>query len=485
MKPRIGILIVAYNAVTTLAKVLDRIPADVYAEAEEIVVFDDASHDDTYTLAQGYKALKNFSKLCIYKNPQNLGYGGNQKKGYQYFIDKGFDIVVLLHGDGQYAPELLKTIYQPIVDNRADVVFGSRMMKDYGGPLTGGMPLYKYVGNRILSALENWLLEMNLTEFHSGYRAYSCHALQNILFQSCADDFHFDTEMIVKLNHQGYRIVEIPIPTYYGGEICYVNGVKYAFNVVRTVINYRICISGIKNIKTYSEFFKSYPLRQHRYSSHDQISDLVGSNKTVLDLGGSSGCLAKQLNEHNNFICGVDIEKGTSEEHNFDEFIQVDLDTDDRFGKIDLARFDMILCADIIEHLKNPDSLLLDIRKGMKSDAKVILSVPNVANIVIRLSLLFGKFSYSDSGILDRGHLRFFTYSTIKRLITTCGFKIAYVRSTPLPLFLFLSKSSGKGYLNFLETLFFKTTVLFKNLLSYQFIFVIVPGKRNPPAISG
>lgn len=252
---RIGILIIAYNAVTTLAKVLDRIPSDVLNEIEEIVVFDDASHDDTYILAHGYKVIKQWSKLNIFKNPKNLGYGGNQKLGFKYFIDKGFDIVILLHGDGQYAPEVIKNIYKPIVDGKADMVFGTRMNREYGGPLKGGMPLYKYIGNKILTTFENKLLDMNLSEFHSGYRVYSCHALKNISFQTCSDYFHFDTEIIIKLNHQQYRILEVPIPTFYGEEISYVKGFKYAYNIIRTIINYKLSIYGFKNTTTYSEYF--------------------------------------------------------------------------------------------------------------------------------------------------------------------------------------------------------------------------------------
>lgn len=473
--PRIGILIVAYNAVTTLARVLDKIPAKVLEEVEEIVVFDDASSDQTYMLAHGYKILNKFSKLRIYRNPKNLGYGGNQKKGYQYFIEKGFDIVVLLHGDGQYAPELLKNIYQPIFEGRADAVFGSRMMKNYGGPLKGGMPLYKFAGNKILSALENRLLGMNLSEFHSGYRAYSCQALKNIRFESCADDFHFDTELIVKLNHKGYRIIEVPIPTYYGKEICYVNGMKYAFNVVRTVINYKLSISGVKKVQTYAEFFNSYPFRQHRYSSHDLIIQLVGKDKAVLDLGCGAGNLSRKLKANQNFVVGVDIKKNLSSQENCDEFIQEDLDKKDRFDKIDLSRFDLILCADVIEHLKNPDELLNNIREKMKLKAKVILSVPNVANIVVRFSLLFGRFSYSDAGILDKGHLRFFTHSAIKDLIKEAGFKIIYFTPTLLPVFLFLPKNN---FLQIFEFLFFQLTKLFKKILAYQFVFVILP-KEN------
>src|SRR5271154_243255 len=146
---RIGVLIVTYNAVSTIPKVLKRITPNVWDNVEEVLIFDDASPDTTYELAMGIKMLSNIPKLNVLKHPKNLGYGGNQKAGYQYFIDRGFDIVVLLHGDGQYAPEILAHMYQPLVRGEADAVLGSRMMETYGGTLQGGVALYKYAGNRI------------------------------------------------------------------------------------------------------------------------------------------------------------------------------------------------------------------------------------------------------------------------------------------------------------------------------------------------
>src|SRR5215472_7076402 len=243
---RIGVFIVTYNAVTTLAKVLKRIPPVVWKNVAEVVVFDDASQDATYELAVGLKTLTGDEKLQVLQHPRNLGYGGNQKAGYRYFMEKGFDIAVLLHGDGQYAPEVLASLYHPLVAGEADAVFGSRMMKDYGGPRKGGMPLYKYLGNRILTIFENRALGMHLTEFHSGYRAYSMHALKQIDFDRMTDDFHFDTEIIIKLHHQGFRIHEVPIPTYYGDEICYVNGMKYAWDVAKAVRRYNQTRQSVK-----------------------------------------------------------------------------------------------------------------------------------------------------------------------------------------------------------------------------------------------
>jgi glycosyltransferase involved in cell wall biosynthesis len=252
---KIGVLVVAYNAATTLASVLDRISKDVWDEIDEVAVFDDKSHDQTFQLGLEYKILKDIEKLNIYRNEKNLGYGGNQKRGFKYFADKGFDVVVLLHGDGQYAPEMLKQMYDPLIEGRADAVFGSRMMKKFGGPLKGGMPVYKFIGNRVLTVFENFVLGMDLTEFHSGYRAYSLAALNKIRLDNCSDEFHFDTQIIVKLNHQGFKIIEVPIPTFYGEEICYVNGMKYAKDILKTVIEYKKMRFGKKTDITYEEYY--------------------------------------------------------------------------------------------------------------------------------------------------------------------------------------------------------------------------------------
>src|SRR5262249_44159416 len=152
-EPQIMVHVVAYNAAATLAKVLDRIPANLRSRLAEVAVFDDASKDDTFLVGKGYQATRDWPNLTVHRNSANRGYGGNQKLGYRYAIDKGYDIVVLLHGDGQYAPEAMEALLGPVADGKADAVFGSRMMIP-GAARKGGMPLYKFVGNKILTAFE-------------------------------------------------------------------------------------------------------------------------------------------------------------------------------------------------------------------------------------------------------------------------------------------------------------------------------------------
>jgi glycosyltransferase involved in cell wall biosynthesis len=229
---RIGVLVVAYNAEGTLVDVLQRIPDEVVEKVEEIFVFDDFSADRTYEVGLGHRDSSMAAKLVMRRNPTNLQYGGNQKVGYQYALERGLDIVVLLHGDGQYAPEVMQRLLDPLERDGADMVMGSRML-EHGAARRGNMPLYKYVGNKILTFTQNALLGQHLSEYHSGYRAFSCAALATVDFARMTDTWHFDTQMILNFLKQGYRIGEVPIPTYYGDEISRVNGITYALHCVR------------------------------------------------------------------------------------------------------------------------------------------------------------------------------------------------------------------------------------------------------------
>ena len=477
---RIGILIVTYNALTTLTKVLKRITPEVWDNVEEIAVFDDASQDATYELAMGLKALRSLPKLTILKHSQNLGYGGNQKAGYRYFIERGFDVVVLLHGDGQYAPEIVSHMYHDLVMGNADAVFGSRMMKDFGGPLKGGMPLYKYIGNRILSAFENRAMGLNLTEWHSGYRAYSLRALRNIDFTHMTDDFHFDSEIIIKMTHQHYRIKEVPIPTFYGDEICYVNGVKYAADVFRTVRRYKLSANSIQSFPEFQEYFVRYPIKQAKYSSHYYARQMVGRNHEALEIGCGDGSFATELVKEGNVVTGVD-EGPPPENASLADYYRVRLNDglESVIERLNGKRFDRILLLDILEHLQNPELVLKQCRELVKDDGEVIVSVPNVAHISVRLMLLFGRFQYAERGILDRGHQRFYTRRTARQMFFDAGYRIVeeYTTVTPIELLFGLSRS---GILfKTLNGLLAGVTRMMPGLFGYQ---VMLAGRRDKAA---
>ena len=470
---RIGILIVAYNAMTTIVKVLRRIPPEVWQNVEEVVVFDDASGDHTYELAVGLKTLSGLDKLTVIRNDSNRGYGGNQKLGYRYFMDKGFDAVVLLHGDGQYAPEILAHLYAPIVAGEADAVFGSRMMKAYGGALKGGMPLYKYVGNKILTYFENAALGMRLTEFHSGYRAYSLHALRQIELGKMTDVFHFDTQIIVKLQHQGFRIKEVPIPTYYGDELCYVDGLKYARDVFLSVIRYERTRRGLARHPEFEEYFVHYPIKTSRYSSHDYFARWVGTKRDVLDLGCGEGFFAERLARNHNRVVGADLLEKPQRGSAFDDYIQADLahGLSEIIPRVGSRRFDCVLLQDVLEHVPQPKRILDDCRQVLQPRGELLVSLPNVANITVRLALLFGRFDYAERGILDRTHLRFFTRKSARRAMEEAGYEIVDEAMTVMPVELALGLSSENVLMRAVNRLLRMVTSLLPGLFGYQILF--------------
>jgi 2-polyprenyl-3-methyl-5-hydroxy-6-metoxy-1,4-benzoquinol methylase len=422
----------------------------------------------------GLKTLRQLEKLQVLSNSKNLGYGGNQKAGYRYFMEKGFDIVVLLHGDGQYAPEVLSHLYHPLVADDADAVFGSRMMKTYGGALKGGMPLYKYVGNRILTTFENSALGMNLTEFHSGYRAYSLHALRNIDFSHMTDDFHFDTEIIIKLNHQRYRIKEVPIPTYYGDEICYVNGMRYARDVARAVRRYKQTRRSVQCFPEFQEYFVHYPIKHSKSSSHYYARQMVGSNQDVLDIGAGEGFFAAELAVNGNRITGIDNRPTPAEESPFEQYFSADLEQGigPMIRQLGAKRFDRVLLLDVLEHLRHPEQILRQSHDVLKRDGLLIVSLPNIANIHVRLMLLFGRFNYTERGILDKTHLRFFTRKTARQLLESNGFSIVEEKETIIPVELVLGWSPENIVLRALNRVMAFVTWMMPGIFGYQVMFV-------------
>jgi len=246
---RTAIYIPAYNAEKTLHRVFSRIPQAVIDRVEEIFVVDNCSSDRTSEVVIEYKNTHNIPKLNVIRNPKNMGYGGSQKIAYQHCIDKGYDSVVMLHGDAQYAPELVANILEPVEQNKSDLVFGSRIA---GHPLKGGMPLHRFLGNRVLTTFQNIFLSQHLTEYHSGYRAYSIAALKTVPFMNLASDYHFDTEIIILFIHNHKKLSETPIPTHYGDEKNYVNIWKYGTNVLVTTLSYWLHAKGLRKSKNWT-----------------------------------------------------------------------------------------------------------------------------------------------------------------------------------------------------------------------------------------
>ncbi|MBD3389048.1 MAG: glycosyltransferase [Candidatus Altiarchaeales archaeon] len=223
----------AYNAGKTIEDVFKRLPGEAVDRIEEYIIVDDGSRDDTQERVRNLSGEYNI-KLLVHE--RNRGYGGAQKTGFDQALEDGADLVVLLHSDGQYAPEKILEMMKPIEDGVADVVGGSRILG--GKALEGGMPLHRYYGNIFLSKLENIFFKLDITTYHSGYKAYSRKALERIPYNSYSESFYFDSEMLVGTKRANLPITEIPIPTRYAGEKTYLNSFTYGIGVLGVIVRY-------------------------------------------------------------------------------------------------------------------------------------------------------------------------------------------------------------------------------------------------------
>lgn len=480
-KNKILIFIVSYNHEHFIGKVLSRIPTEVWeSEDISILIIDDGSSDKTFEKAKLYQEEHGLDgdKLLIYHNPVNQGYGGNQKLGYFYAVENNFDAVVLLHGDGQYAPEIIREIYRPIIEENADAVFGSRMMEK-GKALKGGMPLYKYVGNKILTFSQNYFLNASLTEFHSGYRAYRVEALRGIPFALNSNDFHFDTEIIIQLLAADRKIYEVPIPTYYGDEICNVNGMKYAYNVMRQTLLYRLSKFGLMYERKYDIDPEAIPYQLHEgaYEIHTQVLSQIGRAETVLEIGCSQGHFSKKLKEKECAVEGVDILPQASDFKSWDVYHQLDLNdmekTKSFFQSCKMEKFDKVLLMDVIEHLHEPEQFMEILHEHMTTGQELIISTGNIAFFVTRFALLFGQFNYGKRGILDRTHHRLFSSYTIRHLVESYNFTIEEVAVSIPPVF----GGSRNPFVRFSRSTLYWFAKVWKNMFAFQTILVC---KKKP-----
>ncbi|MCX7735661.1 MAG: glycosyltransferase family 2 protein [Candidatus Kapabacteria bacterium] len=239
---KIVVVLPAYNAEKTLEKTYSEIPMDI---VDEVLLVDDASNDKTVEIAKklGIKYLQ---------HSDNLGYGANQKTCYSKALELGADIIIMLHPDYQYTPKLIHSMAYIIANDIYPVVFGSRILGK--GALKGGMPIYKYIANRILTLLQNIIISQKLSEYHTGYRAYSSEVLRKINYLNNSNDFIFDNEVVAQIFMAGYEIAEITCPTKYfkdASSINFIRSIKYGFGVLRVSLLYFLHKLGIKKIKLF------------------------------------------------------------------------------------------------------------------------------------------------------------------------------------------------------------------------------------------
>ncbi len=240
---KIAIVLPAYNAEKTLEQTYNEIPFDI---VDEVILVDDSSKDKTVEVG------KKLGIKHIIRHEKNTGYGGNQKSCYNKALELNADIVVMLHPDYQYSPKLIHSLCYLIAHEVYQVAIGSRILGM--GALKGGMPLYKYISNRFLTFFQNVFMNQKLSEYHTGYRAFSKEVLQKIPYINNSDDFVFDNEMLAQIFLAGYEIAEITCPTKYFDEASSINfrrSMKYGFGVLRVSLSYFFQKMGIAKFKIF------------------------------------------------------------------------------------------------------------------------------------------------------------------------------------------------------------------------------------------
>jgi glycosyltransferase involved in cell wall biosynthesis len=241
----ITVVLPAYNAEKTLEQTYLEIPFDI---VDHVILVDDLSHDGTIQKAEDL-GIKH-----IVRHQENLGYGGNQKSCYNKAIEMGSDIVVMLHPDYQYTPKLIHSMCYLIANGVYDVVLGSRILGR--GALKGGMPLYKYAANRVLTLTQNFLLNQKLSEYHTGFRAFSRTVLTSVNYNINSDDFIFDNQMLAQIFYKGFEIAEITCPTRYFSEASSINltrSIVYGAGVIKVSIQYRLQKTGLVSFRIFQK----------------------------------------------------------------------------------------------------------------------------------------------------------------------------------------------------------------------------------------
>jgi len=325
-----------------------------------------------------------------------------------------------------------------------------------------------------LTFIQNRIIKSQLSEFHSGYRAYSMKTLSEIPFESNSNYFDFDTDIIIQLVDTKKRIKEIPIPTFYGDEICRVNGIRYAIRIIKSCVQSRLNKLGLYYQPKFDYHQDSNAHYQSKFgypSSQQFAMDNIKPQSTVIDIGCGPGFMAEKLKEKNAKTVSIDLQIQPQVRANSFKCVEVDVekyDFKDDFGKVDY-----LLVLDIIEHLKSLEQFLKVVRRRFSKDSPtIIITTGNIAFLPVRLGLFLGSFNYGKRGILDMDHARLFTFYSLVKTLEINGFEVVKKQGIPAPFPLAVGRGKFAGFLLWINKILI---LISKSLFSYQIAVVAKP----------
>jgi 2-polyprenyl-3-methyl-5-hydroxy-6-metoxy-1,4-benzoquinol methylase len=461
---KVLLLIVDQNAEWTLASVLGGdLSKRGFGTLQILVIHDQLRPSPLGGALQGETQVEDPQVLVLHTGePQGLG--GSQKLGFHYAIENGFDKVVLVPAGGFSAAEDLPTLLAPLLNGDADVNLGFELSyekaKDHAG-----LSLLDWSGNQIFTRFQNFVLGTQFSALNSGYRSFNVDALKRIPFERNSNDFRFDTELFLQLHYSGARIQEVQISADCGNKPNQSHSFRNALRVCASVLCARLHQMDL----LYERKFDlgnpelNYDLKLGFASSHTAAIQAVKPGATVLDIGCGQGLVAAEMAKRAARVVGLDQYVKSSGNPEI-EMREWNLDSDQ--FPVNANEFDQIFLLDVIEHLKEPELFMENLRAAcLNKRPEIILTTANVAFIFTRLMLLFGRFSYSRKGILDRTHTRLFTFHSLCQLFEQTGYQILEVRGIPAPF----PKILGNGWLGRFSIWMNQLGIgLFRGLFSYQ-----------------
>lgn len=426
---QIMILLVPTLVDDALLNLLEKIPNQLTQDAQvDFVLLDRTTDGKLAQLAAHWVGQKQFERWTLLHNPTRHGYGGNQKLGFRLAIDRGYDFVIHFLADGRYDPSDLLRFVEQWRENPSDVLLGDRLSEQV--QFKRDMPPLRRLANRLLAWYQNRMAHANLTDFHCALRGYRTRFLKTIPFEINTNAMHFDSHLLLQAHCINANITQIPVNYLHHSGTPYRAGFGYAWDVFKAATQYRMHQMGMLCSLSYRD------LRPTKYqdkttdfkSSHQLALKLVRqiAPQTVTDIGCGPGFVARHCQEAGIRVTGLDMYPPL--EGAMSAFHKVVLEAESL--PVDPFASDAVLMLDIIEHLAHPEEFLLGMRNNSVSlgqDGKertLILSTPNIAFIIPRLNLLFGRFNYAERGILDITHKRLFTRKSLRQCLEICGYQI-------------------------------------------------------------
>ncbi len=459
--PRFGLFLCDCSDAEILRKTLARISDEVAETFREIVIMLDRPSGRVLSAATALLDGRR-PNLRIHRPPRDSGPGAVRKAAFEYALLKDFDHAIVMRGDGAHPPEALPELLGAA---RADP---DRFVLAFDED----RPEHRNPTHRLSTFVQNRILGMRLRDHHTSFRLYPCDALARIPFQLDSDGPLFDIEVVLQLRALGIPIHEIPIvqpPGRPGGGRADGPDAVLDLRACTTALAYRLHqIHVTRDGRFLVDHDIHYTLKRSKTGSHVQIVSAIAPGSSVLDLGCSTGLLARPLLEKNVRVTGVDAGPGERLSRELAEYHQRDLE---RPLELPHGRdFDYVVCADVIEHLRNRARLLKGARRYLKPEGRLIISTPNIALWFYRLSLLVGRFEYGPRGVLDETHVHLYTGSTFRREVEKAGFSIQKQRVTALPFEVVFESTGRSRLIRGLETTYHALARIWPSLFAYQYI---------------